>query len=344
VRGNTISVVLATYNGERYLREQLASIAAQSSTPFELVVTDDASSDGTLEIVEAFARSAQFPVRIHANEANLGFGDNFLNGALLSSGDWIAFCDQDDVWLPEKLATILRKIKEYPSLNLIVHEGSVCNNELQPSRAKINNIWISRVTCPLRSPLKVFQGCCMCVRRELLLDIPHNDRPRLSGVAPHDGWFSLLGFVLGGQYLLAEVLLLYRRHDRAFTVKYAHGLRGKLSRIISTTPADFLNDTAVHEAEADVLAILSGLCATKYRDRLAQGSLHLKSISTWSERRARFYSQKSFLGRLRIFLTLLLSGCYYGNRRGAGFGPLALLKDFARLWLGGNTALQHYSN
>ena len=166
----------------------------------------------------------------------------------------------------------------------------------------------------------------------------------MSVAASHDGWFSLLGFVLGGQYLLAEVLLLYRRHECAFTANYAHGLRGKLSRITSTTPTDFLRDTAIHEAEADVLATLSRSCATEYRDRLAQGSLHLKSISTWSERRARLYSQPSFLGRARIFLTLLSSGCYYGNRRGAGFGFLAFLKDFARLWLGGNTALESCSN
>ncbi len=95
---------MATYNGAKYLEEQLASFVVQSQLP--LVVCDDGSADATLEILHRFAHSAPFPVRIVCNDERLGYGDNFLKAASLCEGDWIAFSDQDDVWLPDKLRQI----------------------------------------------------------------------------------------------------------------------------------------------------------------------------------------------------------------------------------------------
>ena len=102
-----VSVAMGTYNGERFIRQQLESIAQQTLLPCELVVRDDASTDGTLTIVEEFASHAPFPVRIHKNDVRLGYPDNFMQAAILTNGDWIAFCDQDDFWLPQKLERVL---------------------------------------------------------------------------------------------------------------------------------------------------------------------------------------------------------------------------------------------
>ena len=99
-----ISVALATYNGARHLREQLDSLARQTLRPGELVVRDDGSTDDTLAIVEDFARTAPFPVRAQRNAVNLGWGPNFLSAALACRGEVVAFCDQDDLWQPAKLA------------------------------------------------------------------------------------------------------------------------------------------------------------------------------------------------------------------------------------------------
>src|SRR5690349_15385572 len=107
-----ISVAMATYNGAPFLPEQLQSLAAQTLPPFELVVCDDGSTDRTIQILREFATSAPFPVRIHENSERLGFGDNFLKAAALCQGDWIAFCDQDDIWLPHKLETVARHIDD----------------------------------------------------------------------------------------------------------------------------------------------------------------------------------------------------------------------------------------
>lgn len=331
-----ISVAMATYNGERYLLEQLLSIAAQSHTPHELVVTDDGSTDRTVEIAENFARTARFPVHVCKNEVNLGFGANFLKAAFLAQGDWIAFCDQDDVWLPDKLRIIAARIVANCRLNVIIHEALACNKQLRPSGARVGGIWVSRMTRPLRSPFRTFLGCCICVRGDLLRNIPAENRPRFPDGAlwPHNSWFSLLGFVLGGRYLLAKPLLLYRRHDEAVFANYTYGLRAKLDRIKSTPFEHFLQAADHRNAEADALTALSHKCTIEYRDRLIRGASHLKSLSVWTRERGTLYYEKSLWLRQRIFMRLLLSGCYRGTLGGAGFGLFAMLKDFARSWLG----------
>lgn len=98
-----VSVALCTYNGARFLREQLDSIAAQTLPPIEIIACDDASTDGTLVILESFAASAPFPVRITRNERTIGVTPNFAQAIQLCSGDLIALADQDDIWLLEKL-------------------------------------------------------------------------------------------------------------------------------------------------------------------------------------------------------------------------------------------------
>src|SRR5690348_8403095 len=94
----SISVAMATYNGARYIREQLDDLAAQTRLPAEVVVCDDESSDGTVAILEHFAASAPFPVHIHRNSERLGYRANFMKCASLCSSDLVAFCDQDDRW------------------------------------------------------------------------------------------------------------------------------------------------------------------------------------------------------------------------------------------------------
>lgn len=98
-----ISVALCTYNGARFLRDQLDSIVTQRLPPTELIACDDASTDGTGAILESFAASAPVPVRITRNERTIGVTPNFAQAIQLCSGDLIALADQDDIWLPDKL-------------------------------------------------------------------------------------------------------------------------------------------------------------------------------------------------------------------------------------------------
>ena len=103
---NRISVALCTRDGEAHLGEQLASIAAQSRPPAELVVCDDASDDGSMVILESFAGEAPFPVRIERNRRPVGVTANFSRAFELCSGDMICPCDQDDQWREDKLERV----------------------------------------------------------------------------------------------------------------------------------------------------------------------------------------------------------------------------------------------
>src|SRR5262249_32885158 len=92
---SSVSVAMATYNGSAHIRRQLESLVSQARNPSELIVTDDASDDDTLDIVKEFACSAPFPVFVSKNERRLGYRANFIQAALHCKSDLIAFCDQD---------------------------------------------------------------------------------------------------------------------------------------------------------------------------------------------------------------------------------------------------------
>src|SRR5262245_49520236 len=109
-----LSVALCTYNGARFLHDQLSSIARQSSLPHELVICDDRSSDNTVAIIERFALGAPFPVRWQVNATNLGSTKNFELAISRCHGDVIALSDQDDIWQRDKLAQIERVLLQFP--------------------------------------------------------------------------------------------------------------------------------------------------------------------------------------------------------------------------------------
>src|SRR5690242_1846918 len=98
-----ISVAMCTFNGARFLPEQLESITAQTRLPDELVICDDRSADESLEIIRAFLDRPPFTVRLEINERNLGSTKNFEKAIGLCQGEIIALADQDDVWFPQKL-------------------------------------------------------------------------------------------------------------------------------------------------------------------------------------------------------------------------------------------------
>src|SRR3989339_673267 len=98
-----ISIAMCTYNGEKYIEQQLNSFLTQTILPNELVICDDCSKDKTIEILQEFSKKAKFPVRIYLNEKNLGSTKNFEKAIGLSKGDIIFCSDQDDVWHNQKI-------------------------------------------------------------------------------------------------------------------------------------------------------------------------------------------------------------------------------------------------
>lgn len=128
---NRISVALCTYNGERFLPQQLASIQQQTRLPDEVVVCDDQSTDRTVEMVRAFAGSVSFPVRIFVNERNLGSAANFARAIGLCEGNLIALSDQDDIWYPIRLERSEQEFTAHPEAGLVFSDGDVIDDRDQ---------------------------------------------------------------------------------------------------------------------------------------------------------------------------------------------------------------------
>lgn len=215
-----ISIAMATYNGARFIREQLDSLAAQSLLPYELVVCDDGSADSTVEIVEGFTMTAPFPVRIYRNPQRLGYADNFLKAAKLCEGDWTAFCDQDDSWLPEKLEVVAAAIRRHPDVVLVTHPAELVDEALRPTG---DTAWPSaEMLCPRLSYVwRHGMGCGQIFRTSLVREIPYHRRflmelaPPL--VSPHDVWVARLSQCVGSAFHLSRSLVLRRRHNESVT-------------------------------------------------------------------------------------------------------------------------------
>jgi glycosyltransferase involved in cell wall biosynthesis len=213
----SISVALCTYNGEKYLREQLASIAQQTRLPDQLVICDDGSSDATAEIIEEFARTVSFPVRCARNPQNLGSTKNFEKAISLCTGDLIALCDQDDIWLPEKLALQAEMMERDPALG-----GLFSDAELIDATSALlgKRLWQNIEFTPARQQqfregheTEVFlrkmavTGATMMIRanlRSLFTPIP--------AIWVHDSWIAWMLAIYSKLELMQEPTIQYRLH------------------------------------------------------------------------------------------------------------------------------------
>lgn len=115
-----VSVVMCTYNGEKFLRAQIGSVLTQSYSNLEFLIVDDASSDKTVQVLEEY-RKQDDRIKYVVNERNIGFNKNFEKAILLASGDFIATCDQDDIWAASKIETMMN---EWPKDSLFVYSLS----------------------------------------------------------------------------------------------------------------------------------------------------------------------------------------------------------------------------
>jgi glycosyltransferase involved in cell wall biosynthesis len=201
-----VSVVLGTYNGEAYLEEQLRSVLAQTWDQLEIIAIDDGSTDRTVEILREYA-ARDVRIKVVVNERNLGFIRNFEKGAKLSTGKWIAFCDQDDYWLPEKVEKMVGAIGGYP---MVYCDSALCGPDLQPQGKKISELvhYQSFDDCRQLCVFSRMYGHATLITRSLFdLASPFVEQ------MPHDGWLAFHATLYGGVNYLPEVLVHYRQHS-----------------------------------------------------------------------------------------------------------------------------------
>jgi glycosyltransferase involved in cell wall biosynthesis len=214
-----VSIAMCTYNGDRYLREQLDSFAAQQHLPDELVICDDGSTDETEAVVDAFRASVGFPVHFHRNPVNLGFARNFEKAASLTTGDVVFFSDQDDVWRPTKIAKMMAAFASDEQVGLVFCDADLVDGELASiglrywQKQGFNDALQDALESDtgaralLRDPAQMAAGATMAYASRYAGSI----FPLPDGWT-HDAWIATIVAAQSRVALIREPLNLYRQH------------------------------------------------------------------------------------------------------------------------------------
>jgi glycosyltransferase involved in cell wall biosynthesis len=263
-----ISIAMATYNGERFLEEQLRSLNEQTTLPAELVVCDDASTDRTPKILAQFVQSASFPVKYLTNDQKLGWRKNFLKAASLCTSEYVAFCDQDDVWLKDKLACVESYLRRNPctllqhGFRLIDEQGKVISGDMDWENLEL-----------YEAPWRHSYGLTQIFHSSLLefsdlweLSKDHFDHGQRMG---HDHWIRFLASLLGHTQSIKEVLLHYRQHTNSVVGWWSPGDKPKQDlRVLARTFGD--KDFKKKKREELVAFMELMVAAASARETIAQ--------------------------------------------------------------------------
>ncbi len=217
---STVAIVMTTYNGEKYIGEQIESILASSYQDFELFIHDDGSKDNTISILRGY--EAQYPTKLHVfqNEENLGLTLNFLSAFSITTMDYVMFCDQDDVWKSNKIALTLKRMRHMEAQigkssplavftdavivdqNLNVLKNSFfCSNHLNPRKTDLPHILMENKLI----------GCTVMVNAALRKVLQSSRLPMKARY--HDWWIALIAASMGKIGYVNERTLLYRQHS-----------------------------------------------------------------------------------------------------------------------------------
>lgn len=239
------SVALCTYNGERYIAEQLESILNQSIPPDEIIISDDGSKDRTLEIVAGIINTRKVNCKILKNPGPHGVTNNFLYAISVCENDCIFTSDQDDVWVNKKAETMLQIFSENERALLVFSNGELVDQDLKPLNC---SMWESvGITDEMLNKQNWFlyllnrcivTGAAMAFKKELLM--PDEEIPPCW---LHDGWLAWKAAVREGLIPCAEQLILYRQHGNNVV-----GMSGKsVTKKIKGYISGFLQNPAIHQ-------------------------------------------------------------------------------------------------
>ncbi len=197
--------MVATYNGERFLEAQLDSIVQQTYPNLEVVVVDDCSTDTTATILSRYAERYSV-IRVVINETNLGYVRNFEKGMLLATGDYIAPSDQDDIWHPDKISTLVAQIGDsdlvYADSRLIDEAGNSLDmviSDVKPAKNFDN--------CLAFAIWNTAPGHAMLLTKELI----RQTTPFPTSM-PHDHWLCFVATSRKPIRFIPQVLVDYRQH------------------------------------------------------------------------------------------------------------------------------------
>lgn len=302
----SISVAMTTFNGARYLGEQLTSLSSQSVKPLELVVCDDASIDETVAILHSFSEVAPFAVRIFQNAERLGYQRNFIKAASLCRGSLIAFCDQDDIWNDDKVSVVSKHFMQSDDL-LVAHDYCVF---FEDGRQSIPSFFRHLALSGL-SPVVNVKGCSLTLSRKLI-DLVGWPSPQLPFA--HDTWVCFTSLLLEKRGYIRRPLIRHRIHRSNASGKLPVGSgilyrllrRFRLPPFTSSTDLEAFIAASVGPTDVDFFRDAVQQCGSAMtndqRERAFLGLEKRRAICEFIVSEAYLHPVQRLLGAMNLFL------------------------------------------
>lgn len=261
-----ISVALCTYNGEKYIKEQIKSIMSQTLQVDEIVIGDDNSTDHTIEIINHFFSNTDIEVKIHINKENLGFKKNFYNTIANCEGDIIFFSDQDDVWENTKVEKMTEIFKQHENAMLVFSNAYVTDENLNNQTLLFDSLHYRKEF--MKNSQEQFKhlladnyvtGATTAIRKELI----EKARPVPLDVA-HDYWFAIVAALYDALYAVDLPLIKYRQHS-SNTIGINNRINiGFIKKLFSKQNNDKNNENKYAELRLPLLRHLKSFIASKH--------------------------------------------------------------------------------
>jgi len=329
-----ISIALATFNGATFLGEQLDSIQRQSLQPAELIISDDASSDDTVEIAQRFAGQAPFKVIVDAHSKLGNYNENFVRAIGQCTGDIVVLCDQDDVWADNKLAVATADFQD-PTVMAVSHRVQVVDERLQPTSLVLpTQSEHGKFTVANLDPWFAPGGMHLLFRRlpiaQWLLQAPPLSK-WFNAPAPFDEWIFFLAGLAGKRVLMPDVLGVWRRHSTSTTgspeaTKKVWSRAFQWQLAASTGAPAYAYAAAVAESRAEVADRVARDCRER-APSAEDGAILYRRISQTLRRRSQLHEERAGHMARFLLLTDMVRRLDYRPRGSGGLGAKSLLKD-----------------
>lgn len=318
-----VSIAMATYNGAKYLQEQLNSFLNQTRLPDELVITDDCSTDETVDIIRKFAEIAPFKVIFHQNTNNFGYSGNFNEALMRSSGDIVFLSDQDDTWFPQKIEHILSVAAKSPFALIFMNDAELTDGELKPKGLTA----LSQIKGAGLEVSYFIMGCCCAIRRELL-DVCLPIHPNYKA---HDTWINAFARALNAKIVDKKVLQYYRRHESNES-KVVVNRTSKVSSmdLYFESLKNILNRSAKYKHEYSIEQTELLVSIIKERVEFVPEEWKLPLINYAYDKEEWIAMQKKRMGirENKIFLRIPLTIYYFVRGEYKNKGLKSVLRDF----------------
>ncbi len=299
-----ISIVICTYNGQKYIEEQLDSIRMQTRSPFEVLISDDCSTDRTRDVITDYIEKYSLgdSWKLIMNESNIGWKANFMNTIPKASGELICTCDQDDFWRIDKLELFEKLFSAKQSMDLLISDFIYIDNSKLSEKKQffLDPEPVSKTGDELLERIDFYRkeifhmqgpGCTFCFRKSYFLEICNYWKDYY----PHDAYIYRVARLKATIYKYKEPLVLYRRHSSAATIGDDNTSTGQ--RVIAWS--DY------------ALGLISGMydAVKAFSDvaRRKEALLILDFNSKWLKHRKKLFAKHSIIEAVYM---LHFRGCY----------------------------------